>query len=165
MRYLKLFLISVTVFLMLLFGMSIILPSSVVISRAVDISANKTEAYKKINSCIAWKTWITQLNDSSLKNITATRIHSDKFEVTITALEPDRVVSEWIDHNGINQESTMRVISSPSIPNATTVQWQYEEHISWYQPWEKFASLVGDQILGTMMETNLNNLKKILETN
>ena len=165
MRYLKLLLISVIVFLILLFGMSIILPSSVVISRAVDISINKTEAFKKINNCIAWKTWIIQLNDSSLKNITTTNIHSDKFEVAVTTLDSDRVISEWKDHNSINQESTMRVISSPSIPNATTVQWQFEEHISWYQPWEKFASLVGDQILGTMMETNLNNLKKMLETN
>jgi len=165
MRLLKLFLISVTVFLILLFGMSIILPSSVVISRAVDISANSKDAFNKINNCIVWKTWITQLNDSSLKNISATKIHSGKFEVTITSVEADRVISQWVDSKGNIQESTMRVISSPSVPNATTVQWQYEEHISWYQPWEKFASLVGDQILGTMMETNLNNLKKLLETN
>ena len=165
MKYLKLFLISIIVFLFLLFGMSVILPSSVVISRAVDISANTTDAYKKVNNCIAWKSWIIQLNDSSIKNLTATKIHSDKFEVTITKVEPDKIISEWIDHNGINQESTMRIISSPSIPNATTVQWQFEEHISWYQPWEKFASLVGDQILGTMMENNLNNLKKMLESN
>ncbi len=165
MRYFKLLLISITVFALILFGMSLLFPSSVVISRAVDISANSTEAYKYINSCASWKLWVAQLKDPSLTVLSDTKIHSSKFEINITDKQSDKIVSEWKDNKGLVQHSTMRIITSPTLPNATTVQWQFEENIHWYQPWEKFASLVGDQILGTMMEDNLNNLKKILETN
>ncbi len=165
MRHIKLLLISIVVFIIILFGMSLLFPSNVVISRAVDISTNANEVYKKLDNCIVWKSWVTQLNDASLQNITATKIHSDKLDVTISAVQSDKIISQWKVINGNLQESTMRIISSPSMPNAVTVQWQFEEHINWYQPWEKFASLVGDQILGTMMENNLNNLKKLVETN
>ena len=165
MRHIKLLLISIVVFIIILFGMSLLFPSNVVISRAIDISTNANEVYKKLDNCIVWKSWVSQLNDASLQNITATKIHSDKLDVTISAVQSDKIISQWKVINGNLQESTMRIISSPSMPNAVTVQWQFEEHINWYQPWEKFASLVGDQILGTMMENNLNNLKKLVETN
>jgi len=165
MRHIKLLLISIVVFIIILFGMSLLFPSNVVISRAVDISANANDVYKKLDNCVVWKSWVTQLNDASLQNITATKIHSDKLDVTIIAVQSDKIISQWRVINGNLQESTMRIISSTSMPNAVTVQWQFEEHINWYQPWEKFASLVGDQILGTMMENNLNNLKKQVETN
>jgi|GEM_PF-1616613 len=165
MRHIKLLLISIVVFIIILFGMSLLFPSNVVISRAVDISANANDVYKKLDNCVVWKSWVTQLNDASLQNITATKIHSDKLDVTIIAVQSDKIISQWRVINGNLQESTMRIISSTSMPNAVTVQWQFEEHIYWYQPWEKFASLVGDQILGTMMENNLNNLKKQVETN
>jgi len=165
MRHIKLLLISIVVFIIILFGMSLLFPSNVVISRAVDISANANDVYKKLDNCVVWKSWVTQLNDASLQNITATKIHSEKLDVTIIAVQSDKIISQWRVINGNLQESTMRIISSTSMPNAVTVQWQFEEHINWYQPWEKFASLVGDQILGTMMENNLNNLKKQVETN
>jgi len=42
------------------------------------------------------------------------------------------------------------------------VQWQFEQKLKWY-PWEKFASLMSDKIMGPMMEANLDELRKLVE--
>jgi hypothetical protein len=57
----------------------------------------------------------------------------------------------------------MRLIGD-SLQKVTVVQWQFEQKIKWY-PWEKFGSMMNDKILGTMMEKNLGNLRKLIERN
>jgi hypothetical protein len=42
------------------------------------------------------------------------------------------------------------------------LQWKFVQQVKWY-PWEKFASIVSDKILGQFMEASLDNLKKHAE--
>jgi len=165
MKYLKLALISAAIFGLLFFAMSLLFPSQVVVSRAVDISKGSNDIYKKLKDIKGWKGWISELNNSAVMQITDTSLRTASTSILITAISQDKVISLWTNSTGSEQESTMRVITAPSQPNTTTVQWQFVEQISWYKPWEKFSSLVSDQILGTMMEQDLNNLKKVSEGN
>jgi thiamine kinase-like enzyme len=71
------------------------------------------------------------------------------------------IISKWYTVNAAEQESTIRFITNTS-QNITVVQWQFIQHIKWY-PWEKFASMMNDKIIGARIEQNLANLKKLLE--
>jgi hypothetical protein len=44
----------------------------------------------------------------------------------------------------------------------TVVQWQFVQEVNWY-PWERFSSMMNDRIIGTLLEKNLNQLKKTVE--
>ena len=163
MKYLKLAVISAVMFGLLFFAMSLLFPSQVVVSRAVDISTGSNDIYKKLQDIKGWKGWISELNNSAVNEITDSTLSTKSTSIKITGVSRDKVISLWTNSTGSEQESTMRVITVPNQPNTTTVQWQFVEQISWYRPWEKFSSLVSDQVLGTMMEQDLNNLKKLAE--
>ena len=83
--------------------------------------------------------------------------------VEITGITDSTIISVWTLQSGGTQTSTMRLIGD-SLQKITVVQWQFEQKIKWY-PWEKFGSMMNDKILGTMMEKNLGNLRKLVERN
>jgi hypothetical protein len=41
------------------------------------------------------------------------------------------------------------------------IHWTFEQHVSWY-PWEKFQTLLNEKLLGSKMETELQNLQGII---
>jgi len=83
--------------------------------------------------------------------------------VEITCITDSTIVSVWTLQSGGIQTSTIRLIVD-NLQKVTVVQWQFEQNVKWY-PWEKFGSMMNDKILGTMMERNLGNLRKLIERN
>jgi hypothetical protein len=136
MRIIKLAVISFVVLFVLATAISLLLPSSITISRAIDIYSSKDTVYGQINNLEQWKYWIANrdtlpvsVNDSGQKvfNLGTTKA--------------------WI-------------ISSTKKQILTN--WQFVQKVKWY-PWEKLASIVSDKILGQFMEASLDNLKRHVE--
>jgi hypothetical protein len=163
MRIVKLALISAILLFLLATAFSLLLPSQVIISRAIDIYAPKEKVYNIINDPEQWKFWIE--NRDSLPVSTSKQQQSTFVMGTTKA---------WILASTLNQIKTNWQVGKGQIIPAEfnfveqkgsdyiALQWKFVQQVKWY-PWEKFASIVSDKILGQFMEASLDNLKRHAE--
>lgn len=161
MRLLKLALISLLILFVVSFGVSALLPAHVLVSRAVNIAATPDSIRAHTADIRQWQTWMEGMTDTSVHIQSATQAAIGKTMVSIQSVTDTTVVSLWDNHRTAPQLSTLRWIVQPQ-QQVTIVQWQFEQKLSWY-PWEKFASMMNDKILGPMMERNLEQLRRSLE--
>jgi hypothetical protein len=163
MRFIKLIGISIIVLFGLVTALGLLFPARVIVSRAVDISAPKDSILLLIKDFNGWQQWMEGITEKTVVIKSPTIAILGKTAVTITATTPNKVASTWVDKNGNFQTSTINLFND-SAKVQTVVQWEFQQQLQWY-PWERFASMMNDKILGTMMEKNLNNLKTLIETN
>lgn len=161
MRFIKLGVISFIVLFFIFTAIGLLLPSTVVVSRAIDITAQQDTVFNKMKSIYEWKNWIAGMNKPEVKIISEKEADLFGTKVIITAVKDDAVYSNWISKKDNTQESIMRVIHNNNSPQIT-VQWQFTEKLKWY-PWQRFSSLMNESITGKQLENNLAALKKIVE--
>ena len=161
MRYIKLTLFSLIVLFLVVTAISLLFPSMVVVSRAVNISTPKDSVFVYIKDMNGWKQWIDGMDKPVVKIFSSTEADMAGTKVVIDSTVFPIVKSLWQNKRGKWMIATINLIEDPAHHN-TTVQWQFEQKVKWY-PWEKFGSMMNDKILGPMMETDLNNLKKVVE--
>lgn len=161
MKLIKLGLISLIVIGIIITLMGLLFPSTVLVSRAVDIKAPIDSIQNRISSMNQWTLWIAGMKDPSVKIISDTDAQLDKTKVRINLVSDSSVLSTWTSQNGQQQFSTIRIIGNGS-QDYVVVQWQFVQQLGWY-PWDRFGSMMNDKIMGTMMEQNLQSLKKSLE--
>ncbi len=161
MKLIRLGLISILVLFALASLIGILIPSTVLVSRAVDITAPKDSIIGFVKDIQQWKTWMDGMESSSVHIHSATAADLAGTKVEISQITDSTVISKWISKKGNLQTATMRIIGV-SAQQTTIVQWQFEQKLKWY-PWEKLGSIMNDKIIGPMMEKNLNNLKLLIE--
>src|SRR5688572_1418164 len=148
MRVLKLFVISVVVFSILVFLLSLLFPSQVRIARAASITAPSTMMLTKLSDMRTWQQWNEMVNNPSLTGVVVSsgKFQSDQLQITMTEKSSAKHVCL---KNGIAIEGGFNLI--PSGGRTTIVQWYMDFPIRWY-PWEKFASIMYDKQIGPVME-------------
>ncbi|MFT3822485.1 MAG: SRPBCC family protein [Chitinophagaceae bacterium] len=159
MRLIKLGLISVVVFFLLVLGISLLIPSHVRISRAINIPAPKAQVQNQITHFQDWKQWNVMVNNKGLTNsrFGDSAFVSDQLTVQLNGVWSDSVHLNW--HQGKNVfPGGFNFYESG---DTTAVQWYFDFYLEWY-PWKKFGSLVFDKQLGPSMEQSLTNLQNIL---
>lgn len=144
MKYIKLGIISLVVFFIILFLMSLLIPSHVRISRAINIEGKKEDIRPLVSELENWEKW----NEMADKRI----------EVKMIPADTSLVTTQWM-YNGRTVISSFMMNESANI---TVVQWYFDFSLKWY-PWEKFGSITFDKQFGTPMERSLINLKKLVE--
>jgi len=162
MRYIKLVLFSVIILFLLMTAISLLFPSTVIVSRAVNISRPKDSVFTYIKDMNGWKQWIDGMDKPVVKILSASEADMAGTKVVIDTSTLPAIKSLWQNSKGKWMIATINLFQDAAHLN-TTVQWQYEQKVKWY-PWEKFGSMMNDKILGPMMETDLNNLKKLVES-
>lgn len=161
MKLIRLALMSVLFLFVIASLIGIVLPSNVLVSRAVNITAPKDSIFPYIKDIEQWKQWMDGMQQASVHIHSALAADLAGTKVDITNVSDSTVVSSWVTKNGHLQTSTIHFIGDPS-QKITVVQWQFEQKLKWY-PWERLGSMMNDKILGTMMEKNLNNLRSLVE--
>ena len=143
MRFIKLGLISVVVFSLLITAFSLMIPSHVRISKAIDITVGRDTLLNQLSNTANWKNWYPGAD--SIQQLSEITTITDS---TVIAKQ-SRAESGWNLYDA-------------GIPGTLTVQWYMDFHLRWY-PWEKFSSLLLEKRYGPIMEKGLDNLKKLLE--
>lgn len=161
MKLLKLSFFSLLFLFVIASVLGMLLPSTVLVSRAVNVTAPKDSVLHYVKDIEQWKAWIDGMEQPSVKILSPTNANLAGTKVDITGISDSTVISSWTSKNGNTQTSTIRVIGDSS-QKITVVQWQFEQKLKWY-PWERLGSMMNDKILGTMMEKNLNSLKLLVE--
>jgi hypothetical protein len=142
-RVVKLALISAVVLFCILTAISLMIPSTVRISRAVDIEAERNEVYPLLADTTKWKSW----ND--LKN--------DRITIQLKSADSNLIHSSW-SYGGRTFECFYRL---EKIRDVTVVNWYFDVRLKWY-PWEKFASITFEKQFGPHMESSLVKLKDMV---
>jgi thiamine kinase-like enzyme len=161
MRVIKLALISILALFVVMCFFSLMMPSTVIVSRAVDINAPADSIKLHVSDLQQWVYWVKGMNSKAVNIKSATAADLGRQQLTIESVTDSTVVSSWSSTSSSTQISTIRFIKAPQ-RNLTIVQWQFVQKLKWY-PWEKFGSFMNDKILGPMMEQNLQNLKLLSE--
>jgi hypothetical protein len=145
---------------------SLLIPSNVRISRAIDIAASKRKVMEQLSDPVNWKKWMAGTDtlpylyvDGQVKGVTYGKegtkglllmnVTDTSVSATNTGINARRIDIGW---NIISHADT----------NSVTVQWYMDFKLRWY-PWEKFSSLLFDKQYGAGMEKGLNNLKKLAQ--
>lgn len=161
MKLIKLGLISFLVLGIIVTSIGLLFPSTVLVSRAVDVNASITKIKPLVADMHQWTLWVEGMKDSSVRILSATSAQLGNTTVNITAVTDTTIESHWKGADGVEQVSTLRMIGKPEA-NTAIVQWQFVQQIGWY-PWERFGSMMNDKIMGTQMESHLQQLKQVAE--
>jgi len=139
------------------------MPSTVLVSRAIDINAPADSIKPHIADLRQWVNWVKGMNAPLVKIISAREADLGTQKVLLSSVTDTTVETQWVPLSKSSpiQISTIHLIQRPE-RNLTIVQWQFVQHLRWY-PWEKLGSFMNDKILGPMMELNLQNLKQLSE--
>lgn len=162
MRLLRFFLISALVFSLLLFGIGMLMPSRVVVSRAIDLPVARTKVLPLLQNIQQWSLWMQGLDSSAIKMLNDSTYQLGKLGVNWITRNDTLLLSEWHPENGTLQISTMQLISIPQ-GQGCTVQWQFEQSVGWW-PWERLGSMMNEKIMGPQLQTNLQRLSDHLLT-
>ncbi len=168
MRLIKLGVISAVVLFLVVTGISLLLPSSIIISRAVDIQADLSVAYPKVADLSNWKQWYLY-SDTTAFNLSANTtgkgavLTINKSMITLGDVTDKKVKAYWsIDADHQIPGEFNFITSDAKDASHITIQWQVVHKVKWY-PWEKFASIVADKSIGSFMEKSLDKLKEVSE--
>ena len=165
MRILKLALISAVVFAIILTGFSLLLPSTINISKAIDINAAPSAIYPNLADFSKWKHWYADSSPAKISDPSIGKgatMHTGRTTITVLSANEKTINLNW--ETGNNAMTGAFNIYSDSANIITTVQWHFIQKVKWY-PWEKFASIVSNKAVGPFMEKSLDNLKKHIEDN
>jgi len=143
MRVVKLGIISLIVLFVILYLMSLMIPSHVRISRAINIEGNVSEVSPYVVDTNEWQRW------NEMKN--------QQIAVSVKSKDTVHITTVWT-YNNRSVESTMRL---HPVGNVTIVQWFFDFRLNWY-PWEKFGSITFEKQFGPPMESSLTKLKTVV---
>jgi len=160
MRFVKLGLISAVVLFGVILLISLLLPSHIRISRAIDIDAPADKIYPILADTKQWEKWNEYIRVYHNRIAETDMLKADEIAIFITSKKDSLVTADWQQPSGNKFGSGFAIISNHT--GHATVQWYFDFHVKWY-PWEKFQSIVYDQQLGPVMEKSLASLKRIAE--
>ena len=161
MRVIKLAVISFIVFFLLITAFSLLIPSNVRISRAIQIDAPRSVVLHQLNDPINWKNWFP--SDDSIQYLyvegKVKGILMDSASGLLINSVSDSLVTAIEAGKGDRQMMTGWSLVGDS---RVTVQWWTDFELRWY-PWEKFSSLLLDTRYGPRLEKGLAQLKIFIE--
>lgn len=147
MKLIKLAIISFVLLFGLLTAFSLLIPSTVRISKAIDLTAPKDSVRRFITDTTQWRSWhpAYQNNQKQQAIINIDSVTDSLITATISSPGKNSLHNGWQFYTHADRESY-------------TLQWYIDFRLRWY-PWEKFGSLFYESTYGKMVEQGLSNLK------
>ena len=158
MKLIKLAVISALLLSVLVTAISLLFPSTVIVSRAIEVKSTSEKIAFYAADLNQWSAWMSdwKQNEVRLQNDTAfigtQLIHfesktdsSVNYQWVATGQAPYVVKIEWF----------------PLEKGNYVIHWTFEQQVSWY-PWEKFQTLLNENLLGGKMEMELQNLQGVI---
>lgn len=156
MRVIKFGVISIIFLFLLLTAFSLLIPSHVRISKAIDIRTSRDAALQEIENLPNWKKWYPGADSADIY-ISGERLDLDAPDPRLTVESDSSVIMK------VNRNTQSAWILYGSSPGLVTVQWYMDFRLRWY-PWEKFSGLLLEGRYGPQMEKGLEKLRTVLES-
>ena len=167
MRYIKAFVIGLVALFILLTAIGLLMPSTVMVGRSVEIEAPVDSVRFYTNNAANWRYWINGADTAYFKQLTATadeknsKIILGTYTVTVLNNDPKYMITSWQGKTTKEQLNRLDVYYHSST-GVTVVNWSFQQQLSWF-PWDRLGAMLYDSVYGPSMEVSLNKLKKICE--
>lgn len=166
MKGIKLAVISFVFLFTVVWLISLLIPSRVRISRAINIHASQDSIIGMIKNPLRWKEWYPGLDSAKPLYIDGKMrgmIMNDKDPKQPVYLQlekesADEVTAQFVGGRIRPVTNTWKTISYQH-SDSLTLQWYMDFQLRWY-PWEKFASLLLEKSYGPPMQKGLSTIKK-----
>lgn len=162
MKYIKLLFFSAIILLLALTGVTLLLPSHVRVSRAINLYAGADSVLREVGDLSRWKSWYPGFDTLELKEVTVTggrvtkaTVKNIQLQVTVSTDSLVTVQMKKGVQPVLNNWRLIRYTHSDSL----TLQNYMDFDFKWY-PWERFSGLLVDRSYGQLMEDGLKRLKE-----
>ena len=147
MRYLKLFIISVIVFSILLFCLSLVFPSTTYVSRAVNVKGDKQTFTSKI----------PELHFIAFEN---NRFKEGEFIRSEVKVSSKQVSDTLLTNTPFSSDVKQGLAVYTAGDDSTTVQVFYKIHVPFYKPWKKFALMLNETKYGPSLDSAISRISR-----
>ncbi len=147
MRYFKLFIISVIVFSIILFCLSLLFPSTTYVSRAVNVKGQKTHLPYRLPEILEIAFQKVSLSSKAID------LQNETFSYSP---EADSLVSDVLFLDDVRQG----VVSHNAGKDSTTIQVFYKIHVPFYKPWKKFALMLNESKYGPSLDSAISRISR-----
>ena len=168
MRVIKLALLSFFFLFILITLISLFIPSTVRISRAVNVFADPSQVLVPVRNLQQWTQWYPGLKTLPPGKIQFSN-ESGKPVMTIpgstviiNTANDQRVLADLIGAKGKKIVNGFNAITHNQ-SDSVTLQWYMDFNLKWY-PWEKFGSMLYEKMYGATMEQGLSNLEHLIDS-
>ncbi|HSR39526.1 MAG TPA: hypothetical protein VLL95_11475 [Phnomibacter sp.] len=165
MKLIKLALISIVVFTVLLWGITLMFPSNTVISRAANIHGSADSLFKKVKT-----------NEISLTSILAATNNGVSLQAADIPFYEDNLFNA-LNQSAVPAADTLffrlsyggKAIAEGGmafyqlVPDSATTQVFYVFQTPWYQPLKKMKMMVADKVYGPGLDSALLRLKNKMQ--
>ena len=173
MRIVKFIIFLASIFV-IIFLISLLLPSKVTVSKSVVINATGEKVKDQIVHFEEWKNWYPAFENKDIsvtKNLPPANILSsvtlkDSKGKSITLNLVDTIKSTILVEvqSSSSTEVNYQFILTPKLNEQTQLTWNVNTTLGWL-PWKKMEGILFDKLSGTQYESALDNLRKAAEAN
>ena len=168
MRVIKLALLSFFFLFILITLISLFIPSTVRISRAVNVYADPSQVLVPVRNLQQWTQWYP-----GLKTLPPSKIQFSSESgkpvmtipgstVIIQTANDQQVLADIVGARGKKIMNGFNAITHNQ-SDSVTLQWYMDFNLKWY-PWEKFGSMLYEKMYGATMEQGLSNLEHLIDS-
>jgi hypothetical protein len=158
MRLVKLMVISFLVLATIVTAISALFPSTVIVSRAIEVGATSQQIAHFTTDLNEWNKWMSEWKENKVTWKDST-LYIGTQTIKRVAVSDSAVIYDWVATGQRPYIVKFEWISLQ--PGIYVVHWTFEQHVRWY-PWEKFQTLLNEKVLGYKMEMELANLRDVL---
>lgn len=168
MRIIKLALLSFFFLFVLVTLISLFIPSSVRISRAINVYSDPGQVLVPVRNINKWPEWYPGLKTIPTEDIQFSQSGAKPVmtipgsTVIINSANDQQVLAELVGEKGKRIMNGFNAITHNQ-SDSVTLQWYMDFKLSWY-PWEKFGSMLFEKMYGSTMEQGLENLGHIIDS-
>lgn len=158
MRLIKLVFISLFFLGALITAISALFPSTVIVSRAIELNSTPDKISFYTADLNNWSAWMSDWKESKVS------VENNKASVGSQTIELIDKNDSSVRYNWVATGQAPYLVQFEWIhlkDNSYVIHWTFEQHVSWY-PWEKFQTLLNEKVLGTKMEVELANLSNTI---
>lgn len=171
MRFLKFLFFLLSVFV-IIFVISLLLPSHVTVLKYVEINAPAEKVMKQIVNFDEWKNWYPAFKDENIKVIKNPSAINVLSSVTLKDVNGKSVSLNLVDTSQHLIDIQLQSLSITKvnyqfglvskINNQTQLTWNINIDLGWL-PWKKIQGIFMDKFSGQQYQMALDNLKKAAE--
>lgn len=158
MRLVKLVFISLFFLSLLVTAISALFPSTVIVSRAIELNTTSDKISFYTADLNNWNAWMSDWKESKVLVV------NNKASVGSQTIELLSKNDSSVRYNWVATGQAPYLVQFEWIrlkDDAYVIHWTFEQHVSWY-PWEKFQTLLNEKVLGSKMEVELANLSNTI---
>lgn len=156
MRLIKLAVVSFVVLFAIITAMSLLIPSHVRISRAVNFKSG-TPVFKLITDQSQWRRWHPAFQSPQIDSL----LSEHRIRIETVSATDTLIAMNWLQAGKAPVLNSWE-LHSLAASDSVALQWYMDFHLKWY-PWQKFGSLLYEKTYGSLMEQGLQNIKHIAQ--